>query len=40
MPNEANLAAGMAFIIDESVVEDNRVAITDAFPAAATCHDS
>ena len=29
----------MAFIIEESVVEDNRVAITDAFPEATTCHD-
>lgn len=36
MPNDANWAAGIAFIIEESVVDAKRVAITVALFEAAT----
>ena len=35
IPNEANVAAGIEFIIEESVVAASMVAITDALPEAA-----
>jgi len=35
IPNEAKVAAGIEFIIEESVVDANMVAITDALPEAA-----
>ena len=40
IPNEANVAAGIEFIIEESVVDANMVAITDALPEAAIFLDS